>query len=251
VLGHCKFPIQLENGFLLKTDFIISPSIEEPMLGLEWLTKNAARWNFLDGTIIIKNPTFSVRDHQSSHADLGKEMSVRSVNIQRNDCARLTSGHVVFPISTSPVSKEVLFHVIDKICNAAKTNSIIEQMLDNFIRNSIKDTYFSQNNGKHSDLVSEHGDFIRLILTHDRFTGKPKKSADCRFEDILSERGDLIPKIIELDGLNLPTLFGKTEDSTNVTYDSDDFKYSDLFDENGDVYADTLWSSPDHGDMLV
>jgi len=27
VLGHCKIPIQLENGFLIETDFIISPSI--------------------------------------------------------------------------------------------------------------------------------------------------------------------------------------------------------------------------------
>jgi len=88
--------------------------------------------------------------------------------------------------------------------------------------------------------VSEHGDFIRLILTHDRFTGKPKKNAYCRFEDISSEHGDLNPKIIEFYGLNLPTLFGKTEDSTNITYKSDDFKYSDFFDGNSEVYADTL-----------
>jgi len=124
VLGHCKIPIQLENGFLIDTDFIVSPSIKEPMLGIEWLTKNAVRWNFLDGTIIIQDPTFNVGDTQSSHADPGKEMSVRSVSILRDDCARLTSGHVVLPISTSPVSKEVLFHEIDKICNAAKTKAL-------------------------------------------------------------------------------------------------------------------------------
>jgi len=53
VLGHCQIPIQLENGFLVETDFIISPSIKEPMLGINWLTRNASRWNFLEGTIII------------------------------------------------------------------------------------------------------------------------------------------------------------------------------------------------------
>jgi len=75
-------------------------------------------------------------------------------------------------------------------------------MLDNFVRNLIKGTYASQNNGKHSELVSEHGDLIRLILMHDRFTGKPKRNADCRFEDVSSERGDLTLKTIELDTFN-------------------------------------------------
>jgi len=56
VLGHCKLTIQLENCFLVETDFIISPSIKEPMLGIDWLIRNAARWNFLEGTIIIQNP---------------------------------------------------------------------------------------------------------------------------------------------------------------------------------------------------
>jgi len=147
-------------------------------------------------------------------------LSVRSIRTQRDDCTRLTSGHFVLSISTSPVSKEVLFHVIDKKFNAAKTNSVIKQMLDNFIRNIIKGIYFSQNNGKHSELMSEHGDLIKLILTHDRFTGKPKKSADCRFEGISSERGDSTPKIIEIDGLNLPTFFGEPDDLTNITYNS-------------------------------
>jgi len=49
----------------------------------------------------------------------------------------------------------------------------------------------------------------------------------------------------------LPTLFGEAEDFTNLGYDSDGFKYSDLFDENGEVYADTLWSSTDPRDILV
>jgi len=93
VLGHCKITIQLENGFLIETDFIISPSIKEPMLGIEWLTKNAAQWNLLEGTIIIQNPVLKVGESQSSPADSGKELSVRS--IQRDDCARLCrSSHL-------------------------------------------------------------------------------------------------------------------------------------------------------------
>jgi len=60
VIGHCKISMQLENGFIINTDFIISPSIKEPMLGIEWLTTNKARWNFLDDTIIIRNPESNI-----------------------------------------------------------------------------------------------------------------------------------------------------------------------------------------------
>jgi len=34
VLGHSKISIQLKNSFAIETDFIISPSIKEPMLGI-------------------------------------------------------------------------------------------------------------------------------------------------------------------------------------------------------------------------
>jgi len=132
VLGHCKIPIQLENGFLVETDFIISPSIKEPMLGIDWLTRNAARWNFLEGAIIIQNPAFKIGNTSPSPAELGKELAVRSV--QRDDYARVTPGRVVLSTATSHVSKEVLFHVIGKICNAEKNNEIIRQMFDNFVR---------------------------------------------------------------------------------------------------------------------
>jgi len=43
VLGHCKIPIHLDNGFLIETDLIILPSIKKTMLGIKWLTKNAAQ----------------------------------------------------------------------------------------------------------------------------------------------------------------------------------------------------------------
>jgi len=43
VLGHCQLTIQLQNCLLVETNFIISPSIEKPMLGIDWLTKNAAQ----------------------------------------------------------------------------------------------------------------------------------------------------------------------------------------------------------------
>jgi len=148
VLGHCKIPLQLENSFSIETDFIISPSIKEPMLGIDLLTKNAARWNFLEGTIIIQNPASSVGESQSSHARLGKELAVRSVYSQRNDCARLTSEHVVLFYFTCHVSKEVLFCVIDKVCIAAKTNLVIRQMLHDFVRKLLRGSYSSERNGK-------------------------------------------------------------------------------------------------------
>jgi len=147
VLGHCKIPVQLKNSFSIETDFIISPSIKEPMLGIEWWTKNSARWNFLDGTIIIQNPIVSVGDPNSSKTKLGREMFLRGIHTQESDCTGVATGHVVLPTSTSPISKEVLFHAVDKICNAARPNSVIIHMLDNFIRNLIKGVYLSQNNG--------------------------------------------------------------------------------------------------------
>jgi len=58
-------------------------------------------------------------------------------------------------------------------------------------------------------------------------------------------------KIVKLDTFNLLTLFSELDDLNDIDNDSYDLKYSDLFDEIGEVYADTLWSSPDHGDMLV
>jgi len=54
------------------------------------------------------------------------------------------------------------------------------------------------------------------------------------------EQNDLVPQLVDLDGFNLPTLFGEFEDLTNYEFDVDDFKYSDPFDENGEMYADTL-----------
>jgi len=79
----------------------------------------------------------------------------------------------------------------------------------------------------------------------------PKQNNNSRFEDIYFERGDLTPNIVELDGLNLPTLFGEAEDFTNIGYDSNDLKYSDLFNEHGEVLANTLWSSIEPRDILV
>jgi len=72
VLGHCKIPLQLKDSFFIETDFIISPSIKEPMLGIQWLTRNASRWNFQDGTIMIRDPTSSVGETHSSHAVIGR-----------------------------------------------------------------------------------------------------------------------------------------------------------------------------------
>jgi len=49
----------------------------------------------------------------------------------------------------------------------------------------------------------------------------------------------------------LLTLFGESEDSTHISYDPNDFKYSDFFDEQTEVLADTLWSSPNPRELLI
>jgi len=136
-----------------------------------------------------------------------------------------------------------------KICNTAKNKYVIK-LLENFVRNLKMGVYACQRNGKHSELVSEHGNFIRLIPTHDRFVEPPEKNADCRFEDIFSERGDLNSNAPELDTFDLLTVFGEPDYLTNLDdnlTNPDDFKYFDFFDENGEIHADTLWSSPNHG----
>jgi len=93
----------------------------------------------------------------------------------------------------------------------------------------IKGLYAYQSNVKSSEIIAKYGDYIRQILTGDRFIHDPQESSDSRSEDISSERGDL----------------------ALTKNDPDDFKLSDIFDENGEIYTDTLWSSPDYGDVLV
>jgi len=124
-------------------------------------------------------------------------------------------------------------------------------MLKKFVQKLLKGSYSNKSNGKYCEFASEQGDLVRIILTHDVLITNPEKKVNGKLDDIPHEHGDLMPRAVELDRLNLPTLFGESVDFTNIAYDSDDFKYSDIFGENGEVYADTLWSSPDLGDMLV
>jgi len=170
LIGHCKVQIQFENGFLIKTNFIISPSIKEPMLGIEWLTRNAVRRNFLDGTLMIQNPEDTLKTTQSSTPESGKELAVISIYAEKNACARLTTDHVVLPGFTCAISKEVLFQVLDKLCSTAKTNVVIRQMLDDFVGKLIAGNYSIQSKGENPDYASEQGDFVTLILTHDMIT---------------------------------------------------------------------------------
>jgi len=124
-------------------------------------------------------------------------------------------------------------------------------MLDNFVKKLIKGIYDDQSNGKHSGHNHEQGDFVRLILTHDSILTNSLGKTGRMIEGVPPEQGDLNPTIIELDGFNLPTLFGESEKFTNFGYNNNDFKFSDLFDEHGEVLADTLWSSEDSRDLLV
>jgi len=58
------------------------------MLGIEWLTRNEARWNFLDGTIMIRNPEFTLGEEKPPPAQTCQELADRSFYTQRNDCTR-------------------------------------------------------------------------------------------------------------------------------------------------------------------
>jgi len=80
-----------------------------------------------------------------------------------------------------------LFHVIDKICNAARNNFVAIKMLNNFVRCLIKGIYASQRNGKYSGLIFEHGDLIKSIQTGNRFVDQAKRNNDSRYEDISSD----------------------------------------------------------------
>jgi len=82
-------------------------------------------------------------------------------------------------------------------------------------------------------------------------TSGKKKKDNCTSKSVPVEQGALTTQLVELDGLNLPTLFGEVEDHSNYKFDGNNFKYSDLFDESGEGYADTLWSSVDHGNMTA
>jgi len=124
-------------------------------------------------------------------------------------------------------------------------------MLDNFVKKLIKGIYVDRKNGRSSDHSHEQGDFLRLILTHDSIISDSQGHTDRRIKDVPPEQGDLAPRMTELDGFNLPTLFGESEDFTNFSHDDNDFRWSDLFDEHGEVLADTLWSSEDPRDLLV
>jgi len=132
-----------------------------------------------------------------------------------------------------------------------KTNHVVRLMLDNFVKKLIKGIYVDQSNGKHSVHNHEQGDFVRLILTHDSMMSKSQGNTGRMIDGVPPEQGDLNPRIIELNGLNLPTHFGEYEDFTNFSYDDNDFKFSNLFDEHVEVLADTFWSSEHPRDLLV
>jgi len=122
-------------------------------------------------------------------------------------------------------------------------------MLDDFVARLIAGKYSIQSKGDPPDSTSEQGDFLRIILTHERITNGPNRIHKHRNKTY--EHRAPSTQLCKLDGLNLPTLFGESEDLTNYEFDVDDFNYSDFFDENGEVYADTLWSTVDHGAKTV
>jgi len=214
------------------------------MLGIEWLNTNEAKWNFLDGTIEIRSPESNIGRVNPLPTQPGQELAVRSIHTQRDDCMRLTTDSVVLPYFSCAISKEVLFQVLDKLCETDKTNVFIKQLLNDFVAKLIAGKYSIKSKVDPPDYTSEQGDFLEIILLHDRITKYPENIP--RRPAKIQEHSDSNSQSCEIDGYNLPTLFGENADLTNFEFDVDDFKYSDLFYENGEVYADTLWSTVDH-----
>jgi len=145
-----------------------------------------------------------------------------------------------------------LFKVIDNLCEIAKTNVVIKRMLDNFVAKLITGKYFIRSKGDPPDHTSEQGDFLKILTAHDRSKNRLNGASKTQHRD--QEKKDSVTQLCDINGFNLPTLFGEPEDLTNYEFDADDFKYFkyfDLFDENGKVYADTLWSTVDHGATTV
>jgi len=119
---------------------------------------------------MIGNRAFTLGEAKPPFVQTGQELAVRSVYTQRDDSAKLTTDRVVLPNFTCAIPKEVLFQVLDKLCKTAKTNAVIKQMLDNFVRKLIAGNYSIQSKGENPNYASEQGDFFRLILTHDIVT---------------------------------------------------------------------------------
>jgi len=87
------------------------------MLGIDWLTTNEAKWNFLDGTTIICDHESNIGKLKPPPAQTGQELAVRSVYTQLNDCRRLTTDSVVLPNLSCTISQGVLFQVLDTCQN--------------------------------------------------------------------------------------------------------------------------------------
>jgi len=109
---------------------------------------------------MIRGLNSSIESVHLSHAGIGKEFSVTSIYTLKNDCTELASCHIVLTHFTCDIPKEVLFGVLDKICNVAETNHVVRLMLENFVKKLVKGIYVDQSNGKHSGHNSEQGDFV-------------------------------------------------------------------------------------------
>jgi len=87
---------------------------------------------------MIREPNSNVESVHSSHAGIGRKISVRCIYTLKNDCTELASGRIVLPHFTCAIPKEVLFCVLDKNFNAAKNSHVVGLMLDNFVNKLVK-----------------------------------------------------------------------------------------------------------------
>jgi len=175
------------------------------MLGIEWLTTNEARWNFLDGTIIIRNPESNVRRVNPLPTQPGQELAVRSIHTQWDDCTRLTTDSVILPFFSCAIPKEVLFQVIENLCNVAKTNIVIKRTLDNFVAKLIAGKFCIKSKGDTTDHTSEQGEFLKLLLALDRSSNNLSDAREAKYR--FHEQSECTLQLCDIDGFNLPTLF--------------------------------------------
>jgi len=89
------------------------------------------------------------------------------------------------------------------------------------VQKLIAGRYAIQSKGESPNYASEQGDFFRILMIHDLITNS-ESNRNYKSKSWLQEQGDSIPQLVEIDGFNLPTLFGDTEDLTNHEFDVDD-----------------------------
>jgi len=60
VMGEVRVDIELESDFIINTHALVSRYVDEPMLGLDWLTTQNVEWKFGQRSVTIQGRTFKL-----------------------------------------------------------------------------------------------------------------------------------------------------------------------------------------------